>query len=467
MSSLLITGGRIIDPASSRDEVADIAVADGIVAAVGRDLERGPADRVIEAGDRIVTPGLIDPHVHLREPGGEEAETIESGSRAAVAGGFTSVCCMPNTTPTLDDASMIEFVYKQASQHAACRVFPVGAATVGRKGEWLAEMALMADAGAVAFSDDGDAVASPGMMRKVLQYVRSLNIHAGGEAGVRGAGSGESGGVFAQHCQEPSLTPGSSMHAGDVSARLGLTGWPRVAEELIVERDVRLNADIHCRYHVQHMSSGGSVEIVRRAQRQGQPVTAEASPHHLTLTHEAVESGNGVTRAGPYWTLAKMNPPLREQSDINTLLEAIADGTVSVLATDHAPHTAERKGLAFESAPFGIVGLETALGLYIRALIEPGVIDWPRLVELLTVEPARLCNLDRRGLARLAVGDHADITIIDPDHVWTVSEADLAGKSTNTPFLGWRLKGRAVATIVGGKLVYELPGAGSSSAQRV
>ncbi|MFN7020216.1 MAG: dihydroorotase [Phycisphaerales bacterium] len=434
MSNILIINGRVIDPASDRDAVADVAIADGIVAAVGRGLDRSHAERTLDAEGCIVTPGLIDPHVHLREPGGEDAETIATGTRAAVAGGFTTVCCMPNTNPAIDDDAMVEFIEKQADRTGACRVFAVGAATKGRKGQELAEIVLMARSGAVGFSDDGDCLESAGLMLKALTYIRPT------------------GRAFMQHCQEVSLTRGASMHAGSVSVRLGLTGWPRIAEELIIERDVRLNRSVGCRYHVQHLSSGGSVEIVRRARREGQPITAEASPHHLLLTHEEVAR----TDRGGYWTAAKMNPPLRERSDIEAMLEGIADGTITVLATDHAPHTPERKALDFESAPFGIVGLETALPLYRRALIDPGVIGWPRLVAMMTIEPARLCGLDRRGYGRLRVGDPGDVTVIDPDHRWTIRGSEFKGRSRNTPFDGWEVQGRAVATVVGGELRHEV-----------
>ncbi|HVU63891.1 MAG TPA: dihydroorotase [Phycisphaerales bacterium] len=441
MSTLLITSGRVIDPASGVDREADVAIADGLVAAVGEGLARSGADRVIDAGGCIVAPGLIDPHVHLREPGMEQAETIRSGAAASAAGGFTTVCCMPNTTPALDDAALVEFVYTRAERAGpGARVFPVGAVSKGRRGEELAEIMLMAQAGAVGFTDDGDCVASPGLMARALAYIKPTGL------------------ALMQHCQEVTLTRGASMHAGAVATRLGLGGWPRVAEELIIERDVRLNRGIGCRYHVQHLSSGGSVEIVRAARAAGQPVSAEVSPHHLLLTHEEVD------RHGGYWTSAKMNPPLRERSDIGAILEGVADGTITVLATDHAPHTADRKALDFESAPFGIVGIETALALYIKALIEPGVIDWPRMISMMTIEPARLCGLDsleaggtRRGglgLGRLHVGGAADVTVIDPNLEWTIDAGAFVSLSRNTPFDGWRVRGRAVATVVGGEVVH-------------
>ncbi|MBX3375613.1 MAG: dihydroorotase [Phycisphaeraceae bacterium] len=422
MGNVLISGGRVLDPASGLDKEADVAIRDGRIAAIGRDLSTADA-RVIQARGKLVVPGLIDPHVHLREPGQEHKETLATGSAAAVSGGFTTVCCMPNTTPALDSPEMVGFIETRARQTAACRIFAVGAATKGRKGEELAEIQLMAKAGAVGFSDDGDCIASAGMMLRVLAAVKQTGL------------------AFQQHCQEPTLTKGSSMHAGEVSIRLGLTGWPRVAEELIIERDVRLNRAIGCRYHVQHISSGESVEIVRRARAAGQPVSAEASPHHLLLTHEACDGYN---------TSAKMNPPLRERSDVEALRRGVADGTITVLATDHAPHSADEKALPFEEAPFGIVGLETALPLYAEALIHTGLIDWPRMIALMTIEPARLCGLDRAGLGQLKVGGPGDVTVIDPEAEWTIRAADFPGKSRNTPFEGRKVKGRAIATVVGG-----------------
>lgn len=466
MPNLLIVNGRVIDPASGFDGVADVAIADGIIAAVGKGLSRAHLDprQVIDASGCIVTPGLIDPHVHLREPGMEEAETIASGSAAAAAGGFTTVCCMPNTSPALDDDALIEFVYTQAERTArgGSRVFPVGAVSKDRKGEELAEIMLMARAGAVGFTDDGDCVASAALMSKALTYIKPTGL------------------ALMQHCQEMSLTRGASMHAGSVSTRLGLGGWPRVAEEMIIERDVRLNRTIGCPYHVQHLSSGGSVSIVRQARADRLPVSAEVSPHHLLLTHELVETGHGMNGGGrstpenrspAYWTAAKMNPPLRERSDIAAILEGVADGTITILATDHAPHTQDRKSLEFESAPFGITGIETALALYIKALIEPGVIDWPRMIAMMTIEPARLCGLDRldsrggspagaptMGLGRLHVGSAGDVTIIDPNLEWTIDASRSLSLSRNTPFDGWKVKGRAVATIVGGEIAWEPAG---------
>lgn len=435
MPSLLITNGRVIDPASGRDETADLRIEDGRIVAIGRGLaSRGAADRTIDASGRIVAPGLIDPHVHLREPGQEHKETIETGTRAALAGGFTTVCCMPNTNPTIDSPEVVRFIYDQASRSARCRVFPVAAATRGRQGVEPTELNLLAKAGAVGISDDGDVVESAGVMLRVMRELAPLGL------------------AFMQHCQDPSLTRSASMHAGKVSQRLGLTGWPRVAEEVIIQRDIRLVRETGCRYHVQHISSGGSVELVRAARAAGLPVSAEASPHHLLLTDQACDG---------YDTNAKMNPPLREQPDLDAIRAAVADGTITVLATDHAPHSADEKDAPFEEAPFGIIGLETALALYAEALVHSGLTDWPAMLACMTIEPARLCNLDRNrrgedGLGQLAEGSPADVTIIDPDAVWTITRDDLAGLSINTPFLGRTVRGRAVATIVQGEVRFEL-----------
>lgn len=427
MARLLIAGGRVLDPASKFDRDADVAVVDQRVVEIAPNLTRSPADQVIDAAGCLVCPGLIDPHVHLREPGNERAETIASGGAAGVAGGFTTLCCMPNTTPALDNDSLVHFILTRAEKTSPCRVFPVGAISKGRRGEELAEIALMAKAGACAFSDDGDCVASAGLMARALATIKAA------------------GRPLMQHCQEPTMTRGAAMHAGEVSIRLELGGWPRAAEEIIIERDIRLNRAIGCHYHVQHISSAGSVEIVRRARQSGLPVTAEATPHHLLLTHELIESSG-------YDTHYKMNPPLREHADRAAIVAGVADGTITVLGTDHAPHTPESKAVPFDSASFGIVGLETALPLYAEALVASGAIDWMRLIDLMTVQPAALCRLDSLGLGRLAVGGPADITLIDPAEEWTIRPAHLVGNSRNSPFLGRTVRGRAVATIVGGHL---------------
>ncbi len=425
--SILIKHGRVIDPAEGFDSQADVAVRGGRIERIDRGIGDQGFDEVVDARDCIVAPGLIDPHVHLRDPGQSHKEDIATGTAAAVFGGFTTVCCMPNTSPALDTPEMLEVVASRAGARGQCRVFSVAAATKARAGKELAEIALLAKAGAVGFSDDGDVVEDAAMMLRALRAVK------------------ETGRAFMQHCQETSLTGGASMHQGEVSTRLGLVGWQRIAEELIVERDVRLVGETGCAYHVQHLSSAGSVEVVRRARERGLPVSAEASPHHLLLTHEACDNFN---------TMAKMNPPLREQSDIDAIREAVVEGWISVLATDHAPHTDEEKCRPFEAAPFGIIGLQTALPLYARALVETGLIDWPRLIALMTIEPARLCGLDACGLGALRQGGPADITVIDPAMRWTIDRDAVLGRSKNTPFHGWNVTGAARATIVGGRIAF-------------
>ncbi|MEL6330091.1 MAG: dihydroorotase [Planctomycetota bacterium] len=435
--TLLIKGGRVIDPASGRDETADVLLVDGAVRAIEARIDGlpGPADRdaagsaTLEAEGLIVAPGLIDPHVHFRQPGQEYKETIESGSDAAVAGGFTTVVMMPNTSPAIDGPEIVEAVLAIAAREAKCRVFTTCCATTGRKGERLVEIDRCRRAGAVGVTDDGDVIESPAMMRRVLEA------------------AAESGLTVMQHAQDRSLTPGSVMHAGEVSTRFGVAGWPRIAEEIVVDRDCRLTASAPgSRYHVQHISSGGTVEILKRWRDAGAAVSGEASPHHLTLTHEACVSPDGEKLL----PAAKMNPPLRETSDVRALRQAVADGVITVLATDHAPHAAHEKAEPFEAAPFGIVGLETALPLYAEALVRSGAIGWPRLIAMMTLEPARLCGLDSRGLGSLAVGGPADVTLIDPDLDWAITDDVFRGRSRNSPFVGHHARGRAVATIVGG-----------------
>lgn len=426
MARLHLRGGRAIDPASGLDATADVLLVDGRVAAISTSRlassEVGDAESV-DAEGLLVVPGLIDGHVHLREPGGERAETIATGTASAVAGGFTAVCCMPNTEPAIDSPALVHFVRLRGKETGRCRVFPVGAATEGRRGERLAPMNAMAAAGAVGFSDDGSVVASAAMMRRILHTCVSL------------------GRPFLQHCQEPTMTVGASMHEGEVSTRLGLIGWPREAEEVIVERDVRLNRRIGARYHAQHLSAAGSVEIIRDARRRGEPVTGEVTPHHLLLTDRACEG---------YDTFAKMNPPLREESDRRALVEAVAEGVITILGTDHAPHPTETKEVDFGAASFGVVGLEGALPLYVEALVASGAIEWTRLIAMMTIEPARLHGLDRAGLGRLAVGGPADVTVIDPSLEWTIDPEHFATLGRNSPFAGRHVVGGPVMTIVDG-----------------
>ena len=427
MAVVVITGGRVIDPANQIDQQTDVVLVGDRVAQVGpaTAVQRDNAE-ILDASGCMVCPGLIDPHVHLREPGQEEKETIATGSASAVVGGFTSICCMPNTDPALDDNGRIEFVYTQSHRAGQANVFPVGAITKGRAGKELAEIGLMAQAGAVGFSDDGCVVASAGVFTKALTYIAMT------------------GKVVMQHCEDPELG-GGQMNAGALATRLGLHGWPRVAEEIIIQRDILLNLrqNIGARYHVQHVSSGGSVELLRRARYDlfGQAhVTAEVSPHHLLLTEDCCAT---------YDTSFKMNPPLRNKHDIEALLAGISDGTITILATDHAPHTREEKELEFAAAPYGVIGLECALPLYVRALIDSETLDWPQMLAMMTVNPAKLCGLTGKG--SLSVGADADVTVIDPAETWTIDADRFASRSRNCPFNGWKVTARPIATIVAGR----------------
>jgi dihydroorotase len=417
MPTLLIQHGTILDPAHGQPVRADLFIRDGKIATP----DGSRADVVIDAAGCYVTPGLIDLHVHFREPGDEEEETIASGAGAAVAGGFTTVCCMPNTKPPLDNEGQIEFVRRQAQRVALAQVLPAGAITKARAGKELAELASMQKCGAAAFTDDGTGVADAAVMRKALQYAKML------------------GALIMQHCEEPALA-GGAMHAGMVSTVLGLPGIGAEAEQLMIARDLLLNRTIGCRYHVQHISTAQSVELIRRAKRDGQTVTAEVAPHHLLLSDESCRG---------YDTNFKVNPPLRTAQDIAACISGIKDGTIDCLATDHAPHRAEEKELEFAAAPFGINSLECALPLYVKALIEPGHIDWMHLIDLMTRRPAQILGIDRGTLAQ---GQPADVTIIDPQRQWTINPATFCSKSRNCPYAGWNVKGRPIATIVAGEV---------------
>ena len=429
--SLVLLGGRVLDPATNFDATADLRIDNGRITAI--ETEPGRIDltdaRQIDVQGLLVCPGLVDPHVHLREPGGEGKETIATGTRAAIAGGFTTVCCMPNTIPAIDTTTTLNFIRMRAEETGHCRVFIVAAATEDRGGEALAPIQAMTRAGAVGFSDDGTGIADADMMRKILRTCRGVDR------------------CFMQHCQDPALTTGASMHEGAVSARLGLVGWPRVAEEVMLERDLRLNREIGCRYHAQHLSSGNSVDILRTARSAGVPASGEVSPHHLLLTDEACDGWN---------TNAKMNPPLREASDVKALIEGVAEGVITILATDHAPHTEADKRTDFDRAAWGIIGVECALPLYAEALVHSGAIDWPRMIAMMTIEPARLCGLDTRGIGTIAANGPADITVIDPERSWTIDVEEFESKARNCPFHDRTVKGRAVMTILGGEIRCDL-----------
>jgi dihydroorotase len=429
---LLIRGGRVIDttPGGWRDEVADVLIAGGRIAGVGRGLRAPAGARVFDAAGRLVVAGLVDLHVHLREPGQEYKEDIESGSRTAAAGGFTTVCCMPNTKPVNDCRAVTELIRKRAREVDGVRVKPIGAISKQLAGEELAEFGEMRDAGIVAVSDDGRPVMSAGLMRRALEYAKTFGL------------------PVVQHAEDLTLAAGGAMNEGDASTRAGLRGQPPQAESIMVARDVELVAWTGARYHVAHVSVARTVELVREAKRRGLPVSCEVAPHHFTLTDEACLS---------YDTSTKVAPPLRTAADVDAIRAALADGTIDCIATDHAPHSEVEKDVEFEEASCGMLGLETAVPLALE-LVAAGVIALPRAVELLTSGPARLFDLGEVGLGALAQGGVGDVTVIDPDRRWTVDRDRTASKSRNTPFHGRAVAGRAVLTVVGGRVLHDLDG---------
>lgn len=425
---LCIRGGRILDPARGIDRVQDLWIRNGRIAGLGEDapadVRGNPAAEIIAVPGSVVCPGLVDIHVHLREPGQEEKETIETGTRAAARGGFTSVACMPNTDPPLDDRPRIEYVLKRAREAGRTRVLPIAAVTRGQAGEALTEIEDLVDAGAVAFSDDGKVVRNSEIMRRALELTRELGV------------------PVIQHAEDPDLKGAGVMHEGWTSTRLGMKGIPDAAESVIVARDALLAEMTGGHVHVAHVSAARSVDIIRRAKARGIRITAETAPHYLVLTDEAV--------AG-YDPRTKMNPPLRSAKDRDALIEGIVDGTIDCLATDHAPHTEIEKDNDFDSAPFGIVGLETALGLYLKALVEAKHLSLIELLMRLTVNPMRV--LGRPG-GTLETDSDADVTVFDPARPWTVRASEFASKGRNTPFEGWELRGQVLLTIVGGRVVH-------------
>ena len=427
MTATRICNGRIIDPANGRDELADLLVIDGRIADPKTALPPETRVETIDAAGKVVAPGLIDLHVHFREPGQSAKETIATGSRAAAAGGFTSVVCMPNTSPAVDSPSVVTWILEKAKAEACINVFCTGAITKGLAGEELAPIGSMHKAGIVALTDDGHCVQNHEVMRRALEYARMFGL------------------TVMDHCQDYQLVGKGVMHEGIVSTALGLPGWPAAGEEIIVQRNALLAELCDTPIHCQHLSSGGSVRILREARSRGIQLSGEVCPHHIALTDESIRS---------FDTNFKMNPPLRTERDIDQLIEGIADGTLTVLASDHAPHCSYEKEVEFDQAPFGILGLETELGLFLDILLhKKRAISLSRLVAMLTVEPARLLGLDR---GTLSVGAHADVTILDPELEWTVDKESSASRSKNTPFHGCELKGRAVRTLVAGKTVWSL-----------
>ncbi len=421
MTTLRITNGRVVDPSQNLDQVTDLWIQDGRVAAVGPQPQLH-ADRTLDATDKIVCPGLIDMHVHLREPGREEDETIATGAAAALAGGVTSVACMPNTEPALDNQAAAEFVILQGRRAGQANVFPIGAITKGRKGQELAEIGGLVDGGAVAFTDDGSPVVSAEIMRRALEYCRMFDR------------------AVLSHCEDLELTKGAVMHEGFESTRLGLRGYPSAAEEIHVFRDIALAELTGGRLHVLHVSTAGSVELIRRGKQRGVRVTGEACPHHFTLTDKCLRG---------FDSNYKMSPPLRTEKDVEAIKEGLRDGTIDVIATDHAPHAPEKKARELDQAPNGIIGLETLLPVCVVALIEPGVLTWPQLIEKLTVNPAKVLGIDRGTLKAGAV---ADVTVIDPKAEWVIDPRKFRSKSRNSPYAGWKVRGRADVVLVGGEV---------------
>ncbi|HVE77269.1 MAG TPA: dihydroorotase [Gemmatimonadaceae bacterium] len=429
MRPLVLRGGRVVDPSRGLDGVGDVVIADGKVLGAGARNQGAPDDaEVLDCAGLVVAPGFIDVHCHLREPGREHVETIASGARAAAAGGFTAVCAMPNTDPVTDNQAAVGFIVRQGLRAKAARVYPIGAISVGQQGKALAEFGEMVAAGAVAVSDDGKPVASAHLMRTALEYARAFGI------------------PVVDHCEEPSLAHGGAMNEGVVSARLGLKGIPSEAEEIMVIRDILLARRARGHVHLAHMSTRGSVELIRWGKERDIRVTAEVCPHHLTLTESAVEG---------YDTNAKMNPPLRGEEDVAMLREAVRDGTIDVIATDHAPHHYDEKEREFADAPNGIVGLETALGVIITSLVAPGIIDVGTLVDRMACAPARIFGLPGGTLRE---GAPADVTAFDPDARWTVDSAAFRSKGRNTPWNGQELRGRPAFTLVDGRVVFRADG---------
>ena len=425
---LLLKGGRVVDPATSRDGEFDVLVDDGTISRIGKSLPAEGATVFEIARGWIVAPGLVDMHVHLREPGQEHKETIATGVRSAVAGGFTAVACMPNTDPVNDHPGITELILKRGAAAGLARVYPIGAVSIGSRGEQLAELGAQTAAGCVAFTDDGRPVASALLMRRALEYASMLDV------------------AIIDHCEDPSLKGDGVAHEGFHAARLGLRGIPAAAESIMVERDVSLAELTGGRFHVAHMSVRQSLRAVRDGKARGVKVTCEVAPHHFVLTDELLES------PVRYDTNVKMNPPLREAADRDAMIEGIVDGSVDVIATDHAPHHADEKLVEFDRAPFGIVGLETCVPLVFDRLVHTGRITIKRAIELLSTHPARILKLPGGSLAE---GAPADITVLAPDAQVEISAAALMSKSKNTPFDGWVLKGAAAATIVGGTVVFQ------------
>ena len=423
--ALLLKNARVVDPQADLDKVCDILIDGDSIAAVGESLAADGAD-VLDLTGKVAVPGLVDMHVHLRDPGLEYKEDIESGTRAAVHGGFTDVCCMPNTKPVVDTGSVVEYIVSKAGEVGKCRVHVAGACTKGLEGEVLAEMGDMVAHGAVAFTDDGRGVQGAGMMRRVMDYAVQFDK------------------TVMSHCQDEDLVDAGQVNEGPVSTKLGLLGWPSVGEELQISRDIELSALTGCPIHIQHLTTAHGIDIVRAGKARGINVTCEVTPHHMFLTDECIGED--------YNTNFKVNPPLRSSADAQAVIEGLLDGTVDCIVTDHAPHADHEKAREFELAPFGMTGIETSLGLVITNLVKPGKLSWGRMVELMSVNPRKILGVER---VALEPGCTADLTVIDPDLEWTVTIDDFESKANNSAFIGAQLVGRATDVYVGGYATME------------
>ena len=423
--ALLLKNAHVIDPQVGLDEVCEILIRDGVIAEVGHDLEmkKGVAR---DLGGKVVVPGLVDMHVHLRDPGQEYKEDIATGTRAAAHGGFTDVCCMPNTNPIIDTGAVVEYVRTKAAEVGKCRVHVAGACTAGEKGEALAEMGDMVAHGAVMFTDDGRGVQDAGMMRRVMDYAMQF------------------GKAVSSHCQDESLVGKGQINEGAVSTKLGLLGWPAAGEEIQIGRDIEISKLTGCPIHIQHLSSAHGLNLVRRGKADSAKVTCEVTPHHMFLTEECI--------GDDYNTFFKVNPPLRTSDDAQAVIDGVVDGTVDCIVTDHAPHADHEKAREFELAPFGMTGIETSVGLVVGNLVNTGKITWQRMVELMSVNPRRILGIER---VAIEPGCRADLTVIDPDLKWTVTEDCFESRSKNCGFIGWELTGRATDVYVGGYATME------------
>jgi dihydroorotase len=445
MNSLLLTGGRVIDPANHFDSIADVLLQDGKISAVGKGLSAPPNTDRFDARGKVVAPGLIDLHVHLREPGQTAKETIATGTEAAARGGFTSVVCMPNTSPAIDNAGTVALIHERAKAEGIVHVFVTGAISKGIAGEEMAPIGGLKKAGVIAITDDGHCVQNNELMRRACEYAKMFGL------------------PVMDHCQDYSLVTDGVMHDGYWNLALGLRGWPAAGEEMIVARNVLLAELTGAKIHCQHLSAAGSVALIREAKKRGVPISGEACPHHFTLTDAAVagsekfwaQDGKAIRHQSVTWpaydTHFKMNPPLRSARDREAILEGLADGTIEILASDHAPHCDYEKEVEFDYAPFGITGLETELALSLMQLVHNKRLPLAEMIAKYTVNPARLLNLAK---GTLSVGADADITVLDPDREWVFSREQSASKSKNSPFFGWKLKGKAVATIVAGRIAF-------------